>query len=129
MKSANYYPVPWMTGVVQNEGAVRAAAIVANKTLLADFNSKFNQLLPKMVTFQTNSQRHNALIVKRLKEFYLNKTSSFSDENAQAFIDVNCYYFQEIFLRSRALNKFSFRADYVGQCLSISTLQVHRNIH
>lgn len=88
MKSGNYYPVPWMTGVVQNEGAVRAAAIVANKTLLADFNSKFTELLPKMVTFQTASLSHNELIVRKLKEHYLNNSSSFSDDNVQAFIDV-----------------------------------------
>lgn len=78
-----------MTGVVQNEGAVRAAAIVANKTLLADFNSKFNELLPKMVTFQTASSTHNALIVRKLREFYLNNSASFSDDNVQAFIDVS----------------------------------------
>lgn len=89
LKSGNYKAVPWMNGLVQNEGAVRAAAIVSNKTLLEDFNSKFNWLLPRMVSFNTESTKKNDEVTERLKEFYLNGSTAITAENAQDFINVS----------------------------------------
>ncbi|XP_067630035.1 juvenile hormone esterase-like [Eurosta solidaginis] len=51
LSEGKYKAVPWMTGIVLGEGAVRVLSILANETLRQDFNSNFRELLQKLLDF------------------------------------------------------------------------------
>ncbi|XP_062552223.1 juvenile hormone esterase-like [Armigeres subalbatus] len=48
-RKGNYQQIPWMTGYISNDGAVRAIAISTNQQLLKDLNANISTLLPLLM--------------------------------------------------------------------------------
>lgn len=78
-----------MTSFVPNEGAVRASAILSNKTLLADLNDKLEYLLPVLLQIATGTRKEIAQKLQEVKNKYLKGKNTIDDENKQGFIDVS----------------------------------------
>lgn len=106
--------VPWMTGIVPNEGNVRAGgkfgfgfcsrfffmfyyelfyvkftAILTNKDLMEDLNANLDKLLPKLMELTPADSSKLPIIAKRLKEFYLNGSSTIKESNGHGFVNVS----------------------------------------
>lgn len=117
-QSGQFHHIPWMTGVVQREGAVRAAgmfwpihfvkvcefgvlmcvtftlrsfvlAIVTNKVMLDDLNTKLKDLVPKLMEIEFKSKSKSDAIYEKLKNYYLNGSDIVNEDNEQGFIDVS----------------------------------------
>lgn len=87
-ENGEFSPVSWMTSFVPHEGAVRASAILSNKTLLADLNAKLDHLLPVLLQIATGSRKEIAQKLQEVKNKYLRGKNTIDDENKQGFIDV-----------------------------------------
>lgn len=87
--------MPWMSGIVPNEGSVRAAAILTNKDLLDDLNANLEKLLPKLMEISPAEAANVPLIVKRLREYYLNGSSIIKQSHEQGFLNVSRKYSNE----------------------------------
>lgn len=104
--NGNYDHIPWITGIVEHEGAVRAAskltvsrkfnsmirkclAILTNPTLLDDLNSKFDELLPLIMELDVRNESNVEEIVRMLKEKYFNGRNVETIEDEQRLVDVN----------------------------------------
>ncbi|KAG4073456.1 hypothetical protein HA402_000680 [Bradysia odoriphaga] len=87
-ESGQFHHIPWMTGIVQHEGAVRAAAIVTNKVLLDDLNTKLKDLVPKIMEIECESKAKADSIYEKLKNYYLNGSDIVNEDNMQGFIDM-----------------------------------------
>lgn len=87
VRTGNYKHVPWMTGLVPNEGTVRATAILNNSTDLKELNNRFDELMPKLM--QINLTREElADYWPKVKDFYFDGQSHVNDTNWQKFVDV-----------------------------------------
>lgn len=91
--------IPFMTGIVPNEGNVRAAAILTNKELLDDLNANLEKLLPKLMEITPAQSANMPRIVKRLKEYYLNGSNIIKQSNEQGFLNVRLKYFTQYALQ------------------------------
>ncbi|XP_059613448.1 juvenile hormone esterase-like [Phlebotomus argentipes] len=87
VKSGKFQHVPWMTGLVPNEGIVRAAAILTNETDLKELNSRFDELMPKLMQINATAEEL-ATFWPKARDFYFNGESYVNDSNAQRFIDI-----------------------------------------
>lgn len=67
-------------------------AILTNKELLEDLNANIDKLLPKLMEINSNSTKLPT-ITKRLKEFYLNGSSTIKESNGQGFLNVSNRFF------------------------------------
>ncbi|XP_065075921.1 juvenile hormone esterase-like isoform X2 [Ochlerotatus camptorhynchus] len=60
-QKGNYQQVPWMTGFLPNDGAVRAIAITSNAQLLQDLNANISTLLPLLLEKEPSDELLMAL--------------------------------------------------------------------
>ncbi|KAJ6632704.1 Venom carboxylesterase-6, partial [Pseudolycoriella hygida] len=86
--NGNYLHIPWITGVVEHEGAVRAATILTNQTLLDDLNEKFDDLLPFIMEVDIRDENNTDEIVEKIKEKYFNGSNIDSAEKEQRLVDM-----------------------------------------
>uniref|UniRef100_A0A1B0DFL8 Carboxylic ester hydrolase n=1 Tax=Phlebotomus papatasi TaxID=29031 RepID=A0A1B0DFL8_PHLPP len=87
VRTGNYKHVPWMMGLVPNEGTVRATAILTNDTDLKELNNRFDELMPELM--QINVTREElADYWPKVKDFYFNGQSYVNDTNWQRFVDI-----------------------------------------
>lgn len=124
--------IPWMTGIVPNDGSVRAAAIVTNKDLLEDLNSNLEKLLPKLMEISPAESANLPQIVKRLKEFYLDGSSIIKQSHEQGFLNVSHLSFQRQHQSATRINRFLFSplsTDVHPSRFPLSILQSHRKLH
>lgn len=63
-------------------------AIVSNKALLDDLNTKLKDLVPKLMEIEFKSKSRSEEIYEKLKNYYLNGSDIVNEENQQGFIDV-----------------------------------------
>ncbi|XP_055621102.1 juvenile hormone esterase-like [Toxorhynchites rutilus septentrionalis] len=85
-QKGNYQQVPWMTGYLPNEGAVRAIAITSNENQLKELNANISHLLPVLLEKQPSAE-----LLQRIKErFFSDGTEGewITKHNAQRFVDM-----------------------------------------
>ncbi|XP_037947528.1 venom carboxylesterase-6-like [Teleopsis dalmanni] len=89
LKNGLYKPVPWLAGVVPNEGAVRVLAILENDVLRNNFNAKFNKLFEMMMEFpESFTDEQLKQKVQTIVDYYFQGERSINFGTAQAFLDV-----------------------------------------
>lgn len=88
IRTGEYRHVPWMTGFVPSEGAVRALSIISNETLKNDFNANFDDLLMRLMEFADEGTSASAWRLKQIVDFYLNGTHHLGQDNVQRFVDI-----------------------------------------
>lgn len=86
-QKGNYQQVPWMTGYLPNEGAVRAIAITSNESQLKELNANISYLLPILLE-KPQSEELLQLIKAR---FFSEGTEDewITKQNAHRFVDVS----------------------------------------
>jgi len=87
-RNGNYQHIPWITGVVEHEGAVRAATIVTNETLLNDLNAQFDEVLAPIMEIDVRNEDNIEEIVQRIKNKYFNGGNVDSTEKEQRLVDM-----------------------------------------
>lgn len=87
--SGDFEHVPWMTGVVPNEGSVRTAALLSNKDLLDELNFRMDYLLPKLMELSPKDTNSLTLINRKIYDFYLNGSNMIDGNNTQGFQNVS----------------------------------------
>lgn len=98
------HQVPWLQGTVQNEGAIRASAILTNDTLLADLNQNFDVLLPKLMELSVDGPAEAARVNELMRRRYFNGAHGITKGNEQKFIDVSTmcvesiHHYSDIFI-------------------------------
>ncbi|XP_055608066.1 juvenile hormone esterase-like isoform X2 [Uranotaenia lowii] len=85
-QNGRFQQIPWMTGTVPNEGAVRATAILANDVLLNQLNRNITHLLP----FLLEKDSSDELLARIKARFFSGRPDGqwISKENGQRFIDM-----------------------------------------
>lgn len=81
--------VPWIQGSVQNEGAIRASAIVTNETLVGELNGRFEELLPQLMELEATRTQTLEEIGEKLRQRYLNGAVEITPANQQGFVNVS----------------------------------------
>lgn len=81
-RSGNFEHVPMLSGFMDNDGGVRALAILENKTQLNDFNKRFDELLPKLMEIEHPSNEINAKHLKKIKNRYFDGRSEITSNNS-----------------------------------------------
>ncbi|KAG4065486.1 hypothetical protein HA402_009047 [Bradysia odoriphaga] len=87
-RNGNYEHIPWITGVVEHEGAVRAASVVTNQTLLDDLNAHFDDLLILIMDLDVPNEENAAEIVQKIKDKYFNGSNVDTTEKEQRLVDL-----------------------------------------
>lgn len=90
LAKGSYRKVPWLLGHVPQEGAVRVVNIMENKTLLEDFNSRFDELLQKLIEWP--AQFSEQQLVQKMQHIYAEYFQQQHELNAstvQGFLDVS----------------------------------------
>ncbi|XP_038119653.1 venom carboxylesterase-6 [Culex quinquefasciatus] len=85
-RKGSYQKIPWMTGYLPNDGAVRAIAITSNEKLLNELNANISYILP-MLLEKPSSQE----LMKVLKLRYFNDSTDekwITTENEQRLVDL-----------------------------------------
>lgn len=91
IQSGHYNRVPWMAGVVTNEGIIRAAAILSNDTLLEDLNRRLPLLGPRLLEISKSvvgSEDMVAYVWDRLVRFFLGNQTTITPDNSGDFLDM-----------------------------------------
>lgn len=78
-KTGNYAKVPILSGFMDQDGGVRALAILENKTELNDLNKRFNELMPKLMEVEDPSLEITAKRLKKIKARYFDGNSKVSN--------------------------------------------------
>ncbi|XP_001650480.3 venom carboxylesterase-6 [Aedes aegypti] len=83
-QKGNYQQIPWMTGYLSNDGAVRAIAITTNQQLLKDLNANITTLLPLLLEKETSAEFLMAL----KQRFFVNSSNEqwITEKDAQQLI-------------------------------------------
>ncbi|XP_039452079.1 juvenile hormone esterase-like [Culex pipiens pallens] len=85
-RKGSYHKIPWMTGYLPNDGAVRAIAITSNKKLLNELNANISYILPMLLEKPPSQE-----LMKVLKHRYFNDSTDekwITTENAQRLVDL-----------------------------------------
>lgn len=75
-RSGDFARVPTLSGFMDGDGAVRALAILENKTQRNDLNKRFDELMPKLMEIETVSTFFNTRNLKAIKKRYFNGVST-----------------------------------------------------
>ncbi|KAB0797793.1 hypothetical protein PPYR_08786 [Photinus pyralis] len=67
LKQGNYAPVPWISGVNSEEGAIKFSPIFLQKKLLEDLNQDFNHIMALTVNTKNKKFENDA---SKIREFY-----------------------------------------------------------
>ncbi|KAK5647002.1 hypothetical protein RI129_005466 [Pyrocoelia pectoralis] len=70
IRSGKSAPVPWITGLNTEDGALRAPGIYANPHLVKQLDTNFNKIVP-ISLFYKNTCTNSDYISKKLREFYI----------------------------------------------------------
>ncbi|XP_055918981.1 juvenile hormone esterase-like [Eupeodes corollae] len=84
--SGRYTQVPWMTGMVPNEGAVRALSIISNETLRSDFNNNFDDFIGKLMEFPFTEGVDSK--INDLINHYFYGIHELNEKTTQNFVDM-----------------------------------------
>lgn len=79
--------VPYMTGSVQAEGAVRAAAIIVNANVTEKLNEDIPGLIPQLMELQLKGQQRKDF-TQKIIERYLPGSGKLTPENDDSFVKV-----------------------------------------
>ncbi|CAG9765612.1 unnamed protein product [Ceutorhynchus assimilis] len=83
--------VPWLTGVVKNEGILRAAGLIRSTRVRDTLNENFEKLVSEILLILSLSTPHSQSLYRNISNFYLNG-KNFIDiddsDNIQGFVDV-----------------------------------------
>lgn len=73
-KNGDYAKVPFLSSFMDNDGGVRALAIMTNEALINDLNKNYMELLPKLmeVDYEKSTERYRNLITKKVEDKYFN---------------------------------------------------------
>lgn len=89
LSQGSYRKVPWLLGTVPQEGAVRVVNIMENSTLRQDFNSRFDELLLKLLEWPTQfSEQQLAEKMKQIHAEYFQQRHELNASTVQGFLDV-----------------------------------------
>ncbi|XP_018575849.1 venom carboxylesterase-6-like isoform X2 [Anoplophora glabripennis] len=92
IRSQEFYKVPWIVGVVTDEGLVRAEAILRQSTTRKALNKHFNTLMPELIALSMSTPSSNvSRIWTKIKEFYFRGTKEINitdPYNVKALIDL-----------------------------------------
>uniref|UniRef100_A0A1B0DPS2 carboxylesterase n=1 Tax=Phlebotomus papatasi TaxID=29031 RepID=A0A1B0DPS2_PHLPP len=139
----NYKHVPWMTGVVTNEGTVRATTILNNSTDLKDLNDRFDELMPKLMEINATKEEL-AVFWPKVKNFYFDGKSYVSNSNWQRFVDIFSHrsFYHPFYRTVKAytsyadikknpiyLYKFAYRGNYSYSVLFSGTTKYYGVSH
>ncbi|XP_049937984.1 juvenile hormone esterase-like isoform X2 [Schistocerca serialis cubense] len=85
--SAAFTSVPWLTGVVAQEGIIRAVPILSNATQLSEVNARLDELMPVLMELPANQSQQ---LWQQIKRFFFPGGGDvvLGDSNAEAFIDL-----------------------------------------
>lgn len=78
-RTGDFARVPTLNGFMDGDGAVRALAILENKTILNDLNKRFDELMPKLMEIENTSADVNTRNLKAIKKRYFNGVSAVSN--------------------------------------------------
>lgn len=96
LRSGKYTKVPFMTGLVQVEGAVRAAAIIVNEPLKEQLNQNMSTILPLLMDLQLKGSEREEFTGEIINK-YLPSTGKVTPENEKSFIKVSLKFIYFIF--------------------------------
>lgn len=88
-KSGEINRTPILMTFVQNEGVVRAGAILSNRILLNDLNRQFDTLLAKLLEIDSS---YSEEAVTKIIAHYFGKSRQIDDSNKQSLINVSRVY-------------------------------------
>lgn len=90
-QKGNYQKIPWMTGFLPNDGAVRAIAITSNPQLLQDLNANISTLLP----FLMEKEPSDELLMSLKGRFFADSPDGewITQKNTQRLVDVSWFFF------------------------------------
>lgn len=88
LRAGKFVKIPYMSGLVEAEGAVRAAAIIVNENLTAEFNDNVAGLVPKLMELQLKGPKLQAFTEKIINR-YLPGTAKLTPANEQSFLKVS----------------------------------------
>uniref|UniRef100_A0A1L8DJA1 Carboxylic ester hydrolase n=1 Tax=Nyssomyia neivai TaxID=330878 RepID=A0A1L8DJA1_9DIPT len=126
VRKGNFNHIPWMMGLVPNEGIVRSGAILTNKTDLEEINRNFDEIMPQLMEISAKGD-DLANFWTKAKIFYFKGQSNVNDSNWQNFVDIYSHRaFYHPFLKTAEayvsyanvnenplfLYKFSYRGNY-----------------
>lgn len=141
-RKGSYQKIPWMTGYLPNDGAVRAIAITSNEKLLNELNANISFILPVLLE-KTPSEE----LLTVIKARYFNESTDenwITSENAQRLVDM---YTEAAFLypiqsavkqhvttantklAPVSIYKFSFKGPYSYSFLYTFTHQDYGVVH
>ncbi|KAJ8664708.1 hypothetical protein QAD02_006370, partial [Eretmocerus hayati] len=70
-RSGDYYDVPWVTGLVSDEGVYPIADFAKNDTALKELNEKWEEIAPFLVDFNyTSPKEKHSTVAKSIREHY-----------------------------------------------------------
>ncbi|XP_063224005.1 juvenile hormone esterase-like isoform X2 [Bacillus rossius redtenbacheri] len=81
--------VPWLQGTVLGEGLILAGQVLANATLLADLNARWDSLAPELLQLRQSCSSHEvaAQLWRNVSAFYLDGGLPLAPDNAQGFVN------------------------------------------
>ncbi|KAJ8670100.1 hypothetical protein QAD02_001359 [Eretmocerus hayati] len=89
LASGEYYDVPWITGVVSEEGLYPIAEFAENDTVLRDLDANWEELAPILLDFNyTLPEEEHPMTAKRIREFYFGDRP-INRENIGILIDLS----------------------------------------
>ncbi|KAK9872877.1 hypothetical protein WA026_020229 [Henosepilachna vigintioctopunctata] len=79
IKFGNFSRVPWIVGIVSDEGLLRASALWSQSYVWKNLNKKFDILMPKMMMLSNSAPNHKIPpLWEKIKSFYFKESD---DEN------------------------------------------------
>nr|BAE94685.1 juvenile hormone esterase [Psacothea hilaris] len=92
IRSKEFYKVPWILGLVTDEGLIRAEAILRQPTTRTALNKDFNKLMPELIALSMSTPSSNiSRIWSKIKEYYfksLHEINITEPRNMKALINL-----------------------------------------
>lgn len=119
--------VPWITGTVQNEGNLRASALIRQKATRELLNKSFRELMMKEMYYSLSVSANETLkLYKRAQEMYMNGEEFLNEKNPkniQGFIDLwsdrsmKYPFYQSVMLHAAVSNQpiWAYTFEYSGR--------------
>lgn len=90
LAKGNYRKVPWLLGTVPQEGAVRVVNIMENRTLLHEFNARFDELLQQLLEWPKQFSELELLQkMQHIHTEYFQQQHQLNATTVQGFLDVS----------------------------------------
>lgn len=134
VRTGNYAKLPMMLGLVQQEGAVRAAAIIVNENLTASMNEQMLDLLPNLMELELSGEERVEFTKKMLGRF-LPKTHQLTTVNEASFMRVRSdleimrEYLQFFLFHSQLYNERSFEYPHYKLLKTMAKVSPLQNVY